>query len=438
MNWLNNGSGKEPRSECGETLCRFGSLDLVPSLAVLKVIGLRSIVWMVALASFCLKQMADSQTGSEGQPGSNAAVVYQNYRLGKGPWSINVVRVPRTGGIFQIKSTHAYGSALGLSTLTDQTKIVSPNVGTPVAAINGDFYQRDGAYAGDPRGLQIVEGELISAPNGGLAFWIDAIGDPHTSNTVSNLQVKWPDGTLCKTGLNGPRPPGGVQLYTPAMGQSTRTKRGRELVLVQQGKGPWLPLKAGKEHRAMIIEIHDVGDTRIPPGTMILSIDPGAANRFQHIEAGMELSISTATEPRLRGVKTAIGGGPVLVRDGEKQSIKTSASESYVVTSMLERHPRSAIGWNEESFFLVEVDGRQPGFSVGMTLSELASYLVQLGCQEALNLDGGGSATLWFSGKVQNRPCDRAERPVANSLVVVKKPLRKPNALGNNAAPSGK
>jgi len=68
----------------------------------------------------------------------------------------------------------------------------------------------------------------------------------------------------------------------------------------------------------------------------------------------------------------------------------------------------------------VEVDGRQT-FSVGMTLNELATYLLKLGCTDAMNLDGGGSATLWYVGKVCNRPSDGRERPVANALVVTKK-----------------
>lgn len=85
------------------------------------------------------------------------------------------------------------------------------------------------------------------------------------------------------------------------------------------------------------------------------------------------------------------------------------------------RHPRSAIGWNDRWLYLVEVDGRQGGLSVGMTFPELAAYLVRLGCREAVNLDGGGSSTLWLLGRVMNSPSDGMERPVANGLVVIQK-----------------
>jgi exopolysaccharide biosynthesis protein len=100
--------------------------------------------------------------------------------------------------------------------------------------------------------------------------------------------------------------------------------------------------------------------------------------------------------------------------------IKPPSEDSYEGSSMLERHPRSAIGWNGQYYFLVEVDGRQASLSVGMTLAELAACLARLGCEEAMNLDGGGSATLWFAGAVRNRPCDGHEREIANALLVVK------------------
>src|SRR5205814_6177460 len=96
---------------------------------------------------------------------------------------------------------------------------------------NGDFYQRDSVFAGDPRGLQIVEGELLSAPTGGVGFWIDRTGEAHATNVISQFKVTWPDGTEIPFGLNGTRRSDEVQLYTPLLGFSTKTPRGRELIL---------------------------------------------------------------------------------------------------------------------------------------------------------------------------------------------------------------
>jgi len=353
-------------------------------------------------------------------------ISYNNYRKPTGPWSIHVVRVPRQSAQFQLCTMHAMGKAVGLTPVTDQTTLSNSAPGIPVAAINGDFYQRDGPYAGDPRGLQIMEGELISAPTRGASFFIDAIGEPHAINAVSLLQVTWPNGSTSPIGLNEGRLQNRVTLYTPTLGTSTHTAGGRELVLEQQGNNPWLPLRPGRTQRARVREVRESGDTQILPGTMVLSIGPALVGTTPRIEPGAELSISTVTAPSLRGVRTAISGGPVLVRNGKRQRFKAPDSDSYEFSSMMERHPRSAIGWNEGCFFLVTVDGRQKGVSEGMNLNELAAYLIELGCQEAMNLDGGGSATLWYDGKVRNHPCDGYEREVANSLIVSRRSVGTP------------
>ena len=56
-----------------------------------------------------------------------------------------------------------------------------------------------------------------------------------------------------------------------------------------------------------------------------------------------------------------------------------------------------------------------------VTLPELANYMVKLGCEEATNFDGGGSATMWVMGNVMNSPSEGHERPAANALVLVQK-----------------
>jgi hypothetical protein len=116
----------------------------------------------------------------------------------------------------------------------------------------------------------------------------------------------------------------------------------------------------------------------------------------------------------------AIGGLPRVVRDGKisVESRREGGSDSFTNT----RHPRSAIGFNTDTsrFFFVTVDGRQPGHSDGMTLFELAEFMRQLGCSQALNLDGGGSTTMVVRGNVVNRPSDAAgERAVSNALLLI-------------------
>jgi hypothetical protein len=333
------------------------------------------------------------------------------------------VKVPRNDRRWELRSVHAFGKAVGLANVPAQLKLFSAVEAVPVAGINGDFYERRGPFAGDARGLQIVDGELISEPTGGSSFWIDAADQPHAGETASNLRVIWPDGSSSPIKLNASRGNGDVAFYTPTFGPTTQSIGGTELVLERGGStnsalAPWLPLRPGRIYQARVRETRK-GGSAIAADTLVLSIGPKA--KTPRLVAGAEVKISTETQPALRGVSQAISGGPILVKDGRRQAIKAAESDSYIFSSMQEQHPRSAIGWNDEYYFLVSIDGRQGRKSVGMTLDEFARELVKIGCQQALNLDGGGSATLWFEGKARNFLCDGFERDIANALAVVEK-----------------
>lgn len=382
-----------------------------------------SLNWCVLCATLAV--YCGTRANAAAPPELGSGIVYTNYVFPQVPWSVHVVKMNRSDHDLEFHSTHARDSAIGLGTLSEQIRSFKPELGTPVAGVNGDFYVRDKAYAGDPRGLQILEGEVISAPVGGVSFWIDAGGKPHATNVNSLFKVTWPNGASTPIGLNEARTSKMVILYTPALGRSTHTTNGLELVLEQAGEGPWLPLRIGTTYTTRVREVNQRANTALSSNVMVLSIQPSMMDNLPTVEAGALLKISTGTAPDLQGVKTAISGGPLLVHGGRRQSFGSpsgNASFGYEFRSMTERHPRTAIGWNEKDFFLLEVDGRQPRLSVGMTLNELADFLIDMGCKEAVNFDGGGSAMFWCNGRIMNSPCDKKERAVANALLVVRKP----------------
>jgi predicted phosphodiesterase/ribosomal 50S subunit-recycling heat shock protein len=99
----------------------------------------------------------------------------------------------------------------------------------------------------------------------------------------------------------------------------------------------------------------------------------------------------------------AVGGGPVLVKAGR---IRDTSHEEGFGESHLKRHPRTAIGYiNEHTLVLMVVDGRQQS-SAGVTIKELAQIMVDAGCYEAVNLDGGGSSAMIAADEVVNVPVD--------------------------------
>jgi hypothetical protein len=96
--------------------------------------------------------------------------------------------------------------------------------------------------------------------------------------------------------------------------------------------------------------------------------------------------------------------------------------EGFGGTHVNSRHPRTAVGFNEDStkLFLLVVDGRQPNLSVGMNLPEMAEYMRSIGCYNAINLDGGGSSVMVVRNEIVSSPSDpQGERSVANALLVV-------------------
>ena len=176
------------------------------------------------------------------------AFSYQHDRDPDRPWSIHIAKIDLSRNEYELVTTLAQGTNIGMSTLSDQIKAMPPALGKPVAAINGDFYRDEkNAYQGDPLGLQIRLGELVSSPGGKAAFWIDTNGRPQMTNVLSQLQATWPGGESTAFAVNEERTNNSAVLYTSVIGASTHTTGGRELVL-ERAEGDWLPLRAGRTY----------------------------------------------------------------------------------------------------------------------------------------------------------------------------------------------
>ena len=126
-----------------------------------------------------------------------------------------------------------------------------------------------------------------------------------------------------------------------------------------------------------------------------------------------------------------VQAGPMLVAGGRIAFDGTADHEGFSAASGQfdsditdGRHPRSAIGVSERDLYLVTCDGRRSGVDAGLTLDELAAFMLALGCVDAMNLDGGGSTTLVHRGHLLNRPYSEqdqpapASRPIVSAIVV--------------------
>ena len=119
-------------------------------------------------------------------------------------------------------------------------------------------------------------------------------------------------------------------------------------------------------------------------------------------------------------MKTAIGGGPVLLQNGEIK-ITNNEEVKFAGNAINDKHPRTAMGYTKDNkLIILVVEGRNPNAG-GATLTQEAQILKDLGCIEALNLDGGGSSCLLVNGKETIKPSDKTQRALPAVFIVKEK-----------------
>jgi len=118
-------------------------------------------------------------------------------------------------------------------------------------------------------------------------------------------------------------------------------------------------------------------------------------------------------------VNTAVGGGPVLVQNGRIE-ITNNEEWRFAGRAIDDKHPRTCMGYTNDGWLIVMViQGRFPGIAEGATLTQEAQLLKDLGCEEALNLDGGGSSCMLINGKETIKPSEKGEeRPVPAVFII--------------------
>lgn len=112
-------------------------------------------------------------------------------------------------------------------------------------------------------------------------------------------------------------------------------------------------------------------------------------------------------------VETAVGGGPVLLQNNQI-AISNNEELKFAGKAIDDKHPRTAMGYtNDQKLVILVVEGRSPGIAEGASLKQMAAMLKEIGCVEALNLDGGGSSAMIINGKSTIKPSDKTgQRPV--------------------------
>lgn len=233
------------------------------------------------------------------------------------------------------------------------------------------------------------------------------------------------------SGINRERRDDEIVLYTSRFGSSTLSKtESTEVVLDEceagSSKTPyWFSCKKIETREKAV-------NTPIPSNGAVISFGPENFRQKQLFLNDLKIYLNSSkkkeflvrleSDPAKRYLQfnnemDIIAGVPQLIKNSKIDITweQEKASKSFVET----RHPRTAVAKLKDGrFLMLTADGRSEE-SAGIDLYDLAAYMLELGAVDAMNLDGGGSTTMFLDGKVVNKPSDKAgERKVGDAILV--------------------
>lgn len=308
------------------------------------------------------------------------------------PVRINIVEVSQA-----INEELIIEPAIASSTLASRNKISKiADRENALVAINGGYFKPE---TGVPLGTLMINGKMYTGPiyeRVAMGFFDNGY---EMSRIQLNAKIKTNIGGLAIDNVNQPRMLSTHTIvYTPDWGSYSpqSPKYGIQLVIEDSKliKTSYSPCEIPKN------------------GYIII----GPENKLKPFLNAKKFNLDIKISPNWNGVNHIISGGPYLVKDGEVYVDMTDEK----LTAIGGRNPRTAIGYTKDNhIIMLTADGRE-GASIGLTVNELARLMKQLGCINAMNLDGGGSTIMYVNGKVVNKPAVQGGIPLSHTLVIRK------------------
>ncbi|MDN4524685.1 phosphodiester glycosidase family protein [Fictibacillus fluitans] len=377
---------------------------------------------------------------SDGYNKSKVVYIPEDGEESTGPWAVRLLEIDRKWN-GSLKPVLGQGIVPGKEKLSDMAKSTGA-----VAGVNGGYFvmgPQDGTE-GDLAGVSVINGDLISeAVKGRTSLVLNRNSKASISSVKTKLIVKDSHGDKVNLdGLN--RDPGLVRgcggiddtetvlprhdftctdpdeliQYTSVFGNRAPEGSGTDVVLGRDGK---------------VLEIRSSRGASIPLGGSVIAGTGDSADWLkEHAVPGRKLTVKKTVTADNKALPSSakygvVNGGPRLLKHGEtyinstKEGFHQPVDPEFYYRFGERRNPRTIAGIKPNgNLLLVTVDGKKPGYSIGMTFEEEARLMKALGAAEAVNLDGGGSTTMNVNGELVNDPSDAAgERPIGDGLLLL-------------------
>ncbi|MCT4542478.1 MAG: phosphodiester glycosidase family protein [Vallitalea sp.] len=342
---------------------------------------------------------------------SSGITYKKNTRLTEAGWlDIHVIEADLTNPYVKmdiIRNTDGFGIKDTLTSIATKNKVI--------AGVNGDFFNMKknptdiSGLEYEKDGIFIAKNFLNGGSNNYGSFMIDSDNRPLIDYIKIDRIITSEDGTKFYVyGMNQV-----TFLEHPIYFDKYSLKDTKELDEINQG------LCKMVVENDIITYLSALGENVEMPenGYVVVMPEEIASYIYKSFPVGTKVTYHLNTNIDMDSINMAISGGGKIISEGKL------ISEGFVVQGN-KRHPRTAIGYNEDKskVYMVVVDGR--GSSIGVTHEELGNILLDNGLYDAIHLDGGGSSTLVArqlgnsNVKVYNRPSGIVQRKIANGIGV--------------------
>lgn len=270
-----------------------------------------------------------------------------------------------------------------------------------VGAVNGGFF-----HEGRPIGSLMQGGVPIGKPYPGRsAIGWTAAGEISFGSGSMKSAVNTPSGTAEISAYNVPPAEGAASLYSPTVTPAANGLH-PETLEVHVENGVILSKRLASE-----------SDHLLPQQGFMIAARGRVRELLNELQEGSALTLQKEWHnPDFAHATHVIQAGPMLLSNG---AAATTGDEAFQASVIEKQHPRTFVGVDASNRMMwAVVDGRNPMHSTGGSIAETRWIAKSLGMTHALNLDGGGSSTLWWRGIVANRPSDGKERPIPYGIIL--------------------